>query len=60
MVDVGGVRHDRSASDRVAQEADRAEQIEQKTNELLAFRDAGVLTEAELEEQKAKLRWGIN
>ncbi len=27
--------------------------------ELLEFRDAGVLTEAELEEQMAKLRWGI-
>lgn len=33
--------------------------LEQKTNELLEFRDAGILTEAELEEQKAKLRWGI-
>jgi capsule polysaccharide export protein KpsE/RkpR len=40
-----------------AQEAERV--LEQKTNELLEFRDAGILTEAELEEQKAKLRWGI-
>jgi hypothetical protein len=34
--------------------------MERKTVELAAFRDAGVLTEAEFEEQKAKLRWGIS
>lgn len=40
--------------------AERAEQIERKTEELSEFRDAGVLTEAEFEEQKAKFRWGIS
>ena len=38
---------------------DTQSSLEQKTSELLEFRDAGIITEAELEEQKAKLRWGI-
>jgi hypothetical protein len=33
--------------------------LEQKTSELLEFRDAGIISEAELEEQMTKLRWGI-
>jgi hypothetical protein len=37
----------------------QAEELEQKQSELVEFRDAGVLTETEFEEQKAKLRWGI-
>jgi hypothetical protein len=36
-----------------------AAEIERKTKELLVFRDAGVITEAELEEQKARLHWGL-
>lgn len=53
--------------DRVASDTQSASQhrvtepaeVERKTEELLAFRDAGVLTEAELEEQKARLHWGL-
>jgi hypothetical protein len=36
-----------------------AENLERRREELIVFRDAGVLTEAELEEQMAKLRWGL-
>jgi hypothetical protein len=36
-----------------------ADEVERRTEELLEFRNAGVLTEAEFEEQKVKLRWGI-
>jgi hypothetical protein len=36
----------------------RAE-IERRIEELEVFRDAGVLTDAELEEQKARLRWHL-
>ena len=58
MVDADAIRDDRGTRRRDVQ-ASRAEEIEQRTNELVEFRDAGVLTEAEFEEQKAKLRWGI-
>jgi hypothetical protein len=37
--------------------AERAEEVARKTEELEVFRDAGVLTETELEELKAKARW---
>jgi putative oligomerization/nucleic acid binding protein len=59
MVDADGIRDDRSTPRREVQQASRAEEIAQRTSELVEFRDAGVLTEAEFEEQKAKLRWGI-
>jgi hypothetical protein len=59
MVDANGMLDDRSTPSRAVQRARRAEEIEQKTSELIEFRNAGVLTEAELEEQKAKVRWGI-
>ena len=59
MVDADGVLDDRSTPSRQVRRAQRAEEIEQKTSELAEFRDAGVLTEAEFTEQKAKLRWGI-
>jgi hypothetical protein len=35
------------------------EDLERRREELIVFRDAGVLTEDELEEQMAKLRWGL-
>jgi hypothetical protein len=58
MVEPDGMRNDdASVVEGGSQEAQS--ELEQKTNELLEFRDAGILTEAELEEQKAKLRWGI-
>ena len=59
MADVNGVRDNPNVLQRQAAAADRDQRIERKTLELAEFRDAGVLTEAEFEEQKAKLRWGI-
>ena len=60
MADADSVRDEPSVLQRQTAATDRAEQIERKTVELAEFRDAGVLTEAEFEEQKAKLRWGIS
>jgi hypothetical protein len=58
MADAERVRDDATGS--VKNDAQAAErELEQKTSELLEFRDAGIISEAELEEQKAKLRWGI-
>ena len=60
MADADSVRNELGTLQRQGAAAERAEQMERKTLELAAFRDAGVLTEAEFEEQKAKLRWGIS
>jgi hypothetical protein len=60
MVDAERAHSEPSVLQRRAAAVERAEQMERKTEELAAFRDAGVLTEAEFEEQKAKLRWGIS
>jgi hypothetical protein len=60
MADADSVRNAQRTLQRQDAVAERAEQIERKTIELAAFRDAGVLTEAEFEEQKAKVRWGIS
>jgi hypothetical protein len=58
MADTDRVRDD--AARAVGGGGEDAERVlEQKTSELVEFRDAGILTEAEFEEQKAKLRWGI-
>jgi hypothetical protein len=59
MVDAQDSRNDVGAPGAQAEAAKRAEEVEQKTSELVEFRNAGVLTEGEFEEQKAKLRWGI-
>ena len=50
---------DATPSETSPDDATWADEVERKTNELLEFRDAGVLTEAEFEEQKVRLRWGI-
>jgi hypothetical protein len=58
MADADRVREDEGGA--VNSEVQDPETVlEQKTTELHEFRDAGILTETELEEQKAKLRWGI-
>jgi hypothetical protein len=57
MVDAPEIRED--AGTPGSQAPTQAEELEQKQGELVEFRNAGVLTEAEFEEQKAKLRWGI-
>jgi hypothetical protein len=59
MVDVDGVRDDAKSPETQAREAMWADEIKQKTLELVEFRDAGVLSEAEFEEQKIKLRWSV-
>jgi hypothetical protein len=38
---------------------DRQMEIDQKAKELAEFRDAGVLTDAEVEEQMAMFRWHL-
>ena len=59
MPETDGARHDaRSSRDREPAD-ERALRIEQKMKELAVFRDAGLLTEVELEEQKARLRWDV-
>lgn len=60
MADAGDVRSDVNYPANEDRAATRADELERRTKELAAFRDAGVLTEAELEEQKAKLRWGLD
>jgi hypothetical protein len=60
MADANSVPSEPNLLQRQGAAAERAEQMERKTVELAAFRDAGVLTEAEFEEQKAKFRWGIS
>ena len=60
MSDLNGVRGELSDPRRQKTATEPVDEVEQKTLELAEFRDAGVLTEAEFEEQKAKLRWGIN
>jgi hypothetical protein len=60
MADADSVHKKPGILQRQVAAAERAEQMERKTVELAAFRDAGVLTEAEFEEQKVKLRWGIS
>jgi hypothetical protein len=38
---------------------DRATELDRRTKELEVFRDAGVLTDAELREQMARVRWRL-
>ena len=60
MVDAESVRNEPNVLQSQGAETERDRRIERKTLELAEFRDAGVLTEVEFEEQKAKLRWGIS
>ena len=60
MVDAESVRNEPNVLQGQGAATERDRQIERKTLELVEFRDAGVLTEAEFEEQKVKLRWGIS
>lgn len=59
MVDVDGVRDDAKSLEAQARETVWADEIKQRTLELVEFRDAGVLSEAEFEEQKINLRWSV-
>lgn len=51
-----GDREGRTEADRP--EVVRAEEMNARLQELIDYRDAGVLSDAELEDQKAKLHWG--
>jgi hypothetical protein len=59
MADIDGVPEDASGLETEADDITRADEVQRRTEELVEFRDAGVLSEAEFEEQKVKLRWGI-
>jgi hypothetical protein len=59
VADLKDTRKDPNAPPSTGRGVNGPERFEQKLKELAVFRDAGVLTEAELEEQKAKLRWGL-
>ena len=58
MVDAKGVPEDPGATHQ-AQQRKKTEDLAEKRRELAAFREAGVLTEAEFEEQLVRFRWGI-
>jgi hypothetical protein len=57
MADADEVRNAKPSSPE--QGVKLAEDLERRRQELVVFRDAGILTESELEEQMAKLRWGL-
>ena len=59
MVDAQSGRDEAGTPGSQAEGPTQADELEQKTSELVEFKNAGVLTEGEFEEQKAKLRWGI-
>jgi hypothetical protein len=52
-------RTDRRAPVRRVDHTARDAELERKAHELAVFRDAGVLTEAELKEQMAMTRWHL-
>ena len=39
--------------------AGNSEDMDRRREELIVFREAGVLTQSELEEQMVRLRWGL-
>jgi hypothetical protein len=59
MADADEVRNDARFPYSQEPAAQKAGEIERKMEELAVFRDAGVLTEAEHEEQITKLRWRL-
>ena len=59
MTDADQVREGTAPSLAGGRAAERDLELEQKAKELAVFRDAGVLTDAEVEEQMAKQRWGL-
>jgi hypothetical protein len=46
-------------SGRPANTAKLAQDMKRRREELIVFQEAGVLTQAELEEQMVRLRWGL-
>jgi hypothetical protein len=59
MADADKVRKAMQPSGRAANTASLAQDMDRRREELIVFREAGVLTQAELEEQMVRLRWGL-
>jgi hypothetical protein len=58
MDDANEVRSEASLSGEPPKAGD-PEDMDRRREELIVFREAGVLTQAELEEQMVRLRWGL-
>jgi hypothetical protein len=59
MSDVDDAREGSPPSVSGDRAAERDRELEQKAQELEVFRDAGILTDAEFDEQMAKFRWRL-
>ncbi len=59
MVDADNARDAGAPIEAQPGEALQADAMKDRVQRLVASRDAGELSDAELEEQKAKLRWSI-
>lgn len=59
VVDAKGVRDDARSLETQARQTTHADEVKARTQQLVDYRDAGALSEAEFEEQKMKLRWSV-
>jgi hypothetical protein len=59
MGDAEEVRNEASLSGEPAKAGD-PQDMDRRREELIVFREAGVLTQSELEEQMVRLRWGLS
>ena len=59
MADPNEVRKASQPSGGPANAGKPAQDMDQRREELIVFREAGVLTQGELEEQMVRLRWGL-
>jgi uncharacterized protein YhaN len=60
MADADDVRNAAQLSSRHANAAKLAQDMKRRREELIVFREAGVLTQSELEEHMVRLRWGLS
>ena len=58
-MDDADVRKAAQLSSRPANAAKLARDMDRRREELIVFREAGALTQGELEEQMVRLRWGL-
>jgi hypothetical protein len=59
MADADDVRKTAQPSSRPENAAKQAQDMKRRREELIVFQEAGILTQAELEEQMVRLRWGL-
>jgi hypothetical protein len=59
MADADEVRESAQASSRPEHAAEHAQDMKRRREELIVFQEAGILTQAELEEHMVRLRWGL-